>query len=106
MVPVGLWKGGENEFAALLGAQWPSRRRPSGAAALAVALLESAARDAGLTATGAKHIRPRQRATARAYLAGRTDGSEAVPLEIACGLAGLDVDRVRRAVRQRLGAAP
>jgi len=107
MVPVGLWKADENEFAVLLGAQWPSRRRPSGAAALAVALLESAARDAGLlTATAAKHTRPRQRATAQAYLAGRTDGSEAVPLEIACGLAGLDVDRVTRAVRQRLGAAP
>jgi hypothetical protein len=66
-VPVGLWKGDENEFAVLLGAQWPSRRRPSGAAALAVALLGSAARDAGLlTATAAKHTRPRQRATAQA----------------------------------------
>src|SRR5262245_3856052 len=99
----GLLKGGEDEFGVVLGAQWPSHRRPTGAGALALAVLVSAARDAGLTAISSTHTRPGQRAVAQAYLAGRSDGSEPVPLETACTLVGLDVDRIRRAVLRRLG---
>jgi hypothetical protein len=102
-VPAGLWKPDENEFGVLLGSQWPSHRQPTGAEALAAALLTSAARDAGLMATSNKRTRPAQRAVARAYLAGRTDGSEPLPLGTACALVGLSVDRVRRAVLRRLG---
>jgi hypothetical protein len=99
----GLLKGGEDAFGVVLGTQWPSHRQPTGAEALAAALLTSAARDAGLMATSNKQTRPAQRAVARAYLAGRTDGSEPLPLETACALVGLSVDRVRRAVLRRLG---
>jgi hypothetical protein len=103
VTPVGLWKGSEDEFGVVLGSQWPSRRPATGAGALAAALLTSAARDAGLMATSDKQTRPAQRAVARAYLAGHTDGSEPLPLETACALVGLSVDRVRRAVLRRLG---
>jgi hypothetical protein len=101
--PAGLWKGSEDEFGVVLGSQWAGHRQPTGAGALALAVLVSAARDAGLTAISSTHTRPRQRAVAQAYLAGRSDGSEPVPLETACALVGLNVDRVRRAVLRRLG---
>jgi len=102
-VPAGLWKGSEDEFGVVLGSQWPSHRRSTGAGALALAVLLSAIRDAGWAKISSRHTRPRQRAVAQAYLAGQSDGSEPVPLEIACALLGLDVDRVRRAVLHRLG---
>jgi hypothetical protein len=101
--PAGLLKGGEDAFGVVLGSQWPSHRRPTGAGALALALLVGAARDAGFTAISSGRTRPRQRAVAQAYLAGRSDGSEPVPLSTACLLVGLDVERVRRAVLRRLG---
>jgi len=101
--PAGLLKGGEDAFGVVLGTQWPSHRRPTGAGALALAVLVSAARDAGLTAISSTHTRPRQRAVAQEYLAGRSDGSEPVPLETACALVGLDVRCVKRAMLRRLG---
>jgi hypothetical protein len=101
--PAGLLKGGEDAFGVVLGTQWPNHRRPTGAGALALAVLVSAARDAGFTAISSTHTRPRQRAVALSYLAGRGDGSEPLPLETACALVGLNVDRVRRAVLRRLG---
>jgi hypothetical protein len=102
-VPAGLLKGGDDEFGVVLAAQWPAHARPTGPAALGLALLTSAARDAGLAPTYDKHTRPAARADARAYLAGRSDGSEPLPLETACALVGLNPDRVRRAVLRRLG---
>ncbi len=85
----------------MLATQWPARARPTGAKALGLALIEGAVRDAGLLARSDKSTRPAHRVLARTYLAGRSDGSEPVPLETACALVGLDVDRVRRAVRRR-----
>jgi hypothetical protein len=105
MTPVGLWKGGEDEFGVVLGTQWPSRRPATGPGALARALLVSAVREAGLLGTLSAQVRPAQRATAQAWLTGQTDGSEPVPLPVACTLAGLNPARVTRAVRQRLGPA-
>jgi hypothetical protein len=102
-VPAGVVKGNEDEFGVVLAAQWPARARPTGPTALALALLTGAARDAGLTATCNKSTRPGHRAVARAYLAGRSDGSEPVPLETACALIGVNPDRVRRAVLRALG---
>jgi len=102
-VPAGLWKGDEDEFGIVVAAQWPSRARPTGPAALALALLVGAVRDAGLTATCDKRTRPAQRAVAQAYLAGRSDGTEPLPLETACALIGVNPDRVRRAVLRALG---
>jgi hypothetical protein len=46
MLPVGLLKGGDDEFGIVLASQWPARHRPTGPAALA--LLLQACRDAGL----------------------------------------------------------
>jgi hypothetical protein len=102
-VPAGLLKGDEDEFGIVVAAQWPARARPTGATALALALLVGAAREAGVTAITDKRVRPGQRAAAQAYLCGRTDGSEALPLQTACALVGLDPARVRRAVLRRLG---
>jgi hypothetical protein len=103
--PVGLLKGGEDEFGILLAAQWPSHRRATGPGALALALLVNAVREAGLLGSSPSDVRPAQRATALAWLAGQTDGTEPLPLPVACTLAGLNPDRVTRAVRQRLGPA-
>jgi hypothetical protein len=47
----------------------------------------TAARDAGLTATCDKRTRPGERANAREYLAGRSDGTEPLPLCRASGCA-------------------
>jgi hypothetical protein len=58
---------------------------------------------AGLTPVTDKRVRPGQRAAAQAYLCGRTDGSEALPLQTACALVGRDPARVRRAVLRRIG---
>jgi hypothetical protein len=102
-VPAGLLKGDEDAFGIVVAAQWPSRARPTGAAALALALLTNAAREAGLAAITDKRVRPGQRAAAQAYLAGRSDGSEPLPLETACALVGLDVRCVKRAMLRRLG---
>ena len=102
-VPAGLLKGDEDAFGIVVAAQWPSRARPTGAAALALALLTNAAREAGLAAITDKRVRPGQRAAAQAYLAGRSDGTEPLPLTVVCTMAGLNVERVRRAVRRRLG---
>jgi hypothetical protein len=101
-VPAGLLKGDEDAFGIVVAAQWPSRARPTGAAALALALLTTAAREAGLAAITDKRVRPGQRAAARAYLAGG-DGTEPLPLETACALVGLDVRCVKRAMLRRLG---
>jgi hypothetical protein len=101
--PAGLAKGGDEEFGVVLAAQWPARARPTGAKALGLALIEGAVRDAGLLARSDKSTRPAHRVLARAYLAGRSDGSEPVPLETACALIGVNPDRVRRAVLRRLG---
>jgi hypothetical protein len=106
VTPVGLWKGSEDEFGVLLGSQWPSRRPATGARALALALLVHAAREAGLLGSSPSTVRPAQRATAQAWLTGQTDGTEPLPLPVACTLAGLNPARVTRAVRQRLEAAP
>jgi hypothetical protein len=103
MTPAGLWKGDEDEFGVVLATQWPARRRLTGAGALGLALLTGAIREAGLLALGPSRVRPRARVDARAWLAGATDGSELVPLAMACALAGLNPDRVVRAVRQRVG---
>jgi hypothetical protein len=102
-VPAGLWKGDEDEFGVMVAAQWPARARPTGPTALALALLVGAVRDAGLMPVTDKRVRPRQRAAARAYLAGRSDGSEPLPLETACALIGVNPDRVRHAVLRVLG---
>jgi hypothetical protein len=88
--PLGLLKGGEDEFGTLVAAQWPSRRPATGAGALALALLVHAAREAGLLGSSPSAVRPAQRADARAYLSGATDQSEPVPLTVACQLAGLN----------------
>jgi len=101
-VPAGLVKGDEDEFGVVLGTQWPARRRLTGAQALAAALLVGAAREAGLTAHTAQRITPAARMSARRYLAGG-DGTESIPLPVACNLAGVSIDRLRRAVRQRFG---
>ena len=101
-VPAGLWKGTEDEFGTMLGTQWAARARPTGPAALAVALLVGAVREAGLTQLTDKRVTPRLRANARAYLTGATDHSEPLPLESACALVGVNPDRVRRAVLRRL----
>jgi hypothetical protein len=103
-VPAGLWKdGNEGAFDVVLGTQWQARRRPTGAVALAAALLVGAVRESGVLGRTPYRVTPRRRALACDYLSGRTDGSEPVPLASACALIGLHPDRVRRAVRRRLG---
>jgi len=103
MTPAGLWKGTETEFDIVLGSQWPARHRPGGTAALAAALLVGAVRESGLLGRTLYGIRPAQRALACDYLSGRSDSTEPLPLAMACQLAGLNPDRVVRAVRQRVG---
>jgi hypothetical protein len=86
----------------LVAAQWPgSPRGPTmGWPALAHALLANAVFDAGLAARrGPGGLTPSMTASARAYLLEATDGTEPLPLAVACDLARLDVMRVRAVVR-------
>jgi hypothetical protein len=89
----------------MLACQWPGV--PGGVEAgwpgLARALLACACLDAGVAARrGYGAITQPARASARAYLLEATDGTEPLPLEVACNLARLDATRVRAIVRLRL----
>jgi hypothetical protein len=89
----------------LLAGQWPGAPRAldAGWPALARALLACAGVDAGLARRrGLSSLPPAVRASARAYLLETTDGTEPLPLDVACDLARIDATKLRAVVRLRL----
>lgn len=86
----------------LLPTQWfGAPRARTGLARLARAVLLDALGDAGLLPR--RGVGFRERAAARRYVGGATDGTEPLSLALVCDLLNLDRDAVVQAVRAQLG---
>jgi len=89
-----------DEVGVVLGTQWPepSQAQSAGWPALAQALLACAVLDSGLLPRRGP-VAQRDRWSAARDLLEANDTPEPLPLEVACGLAGLNVARVRAVTR-------
>jgi hypothetical protein len=89
----------------VLSTQWisPSRARPTGWPALALAVLVDACRVAGFLPVHSPKPSARARADALAYLFG-PPRDEALPLALACALVGGKPEQLRRQLTQRQSA--